>query len=113
MQAELTPPQDVPVQAPENAPVAVIKADDLKALGNKLSSLFTQYVSDRRVAELKWMRNLRQYLGQYDPEILQQLGKDRSLAYPKLTRVKVISVLSRIMNLMFPGNERNWADLSS
>jgi len=108
MQAELTPPQDVPVQAPENAPVAVIKADDLKALGNKLSSLFTQYVSDRRVAELKWMRNLRQYLGQYDPEIERDLSVNRSRAYPRITRVKCISVLSRVMNLMFPGNERNW-----
>jgi hypothetical protein len=108
MQAELTPPQDVPVQAPENAPVAVIKADDLKALGNKLSSLFTQYVSDRRVAELKWMRNLRQYLGQYDPEIERELSVNRSRAYPRITRVKCISVLSRVMNLMFPGNERNW-----
>jgi hypothetical protein len=108
MQAELTPPQDVLVQAPENAPVTVIKAEDLRALGNKLSSLFTQYVSDRRVAELKWMRNLRQYLGQYDPDIEKDLSVNRSRAYPRITRVKCISVLSRIMNLMFPGNERNW-----
>lgn len=108
MQAELTPPQDVPVEAPETAPVAIIKPGDLKALGDKLSSLFTQYVSDRRVAELKWMRNLRQYLGQYDPEIERDLSVNRSRAYPRITRVKCISVLSRVMNLMFPGNERNW-----
>jgi hypothetical protein len=108
MQAELTPPQDLLVPAPETAPVAVIKADDLRALGNKLSGLFTQYVSDRRVAELKWMRNLRQYLGQYDPEIERDLSVNRSRAYPRITRVKCISVLSRVMNLMFPGNERNW-----
>lgn len=108
MQAELTPPQDTPVPVPETAPVNVIKAEDLKGLGDKLSSLFTQYVSDRRVAELKWMRNLRQYLGQYDPEVERELGVNRSRAYPRITRVKCISVLSRVMNLMFPGNERNW-----
>lgn len=108
MQAELTPPQDTLVPVPETAPVSVIKAEDLKGLGDKLSSLFTQYVSDRRVAELKWMRNLRQYLGQYDPEVERELGVNRSRAYPRITRVKCISVLSRVMNLMFPGNERNW-----
>lgn len=109
MQAELTPPQDVPVAAPETAPVRVIKAEDLRALGDKLGPLFQQYASDRRLAELRWMRNLRQYLGQYDPEIDKELSPNRSRAYPRVTRVKCISVLSRIMNLMFPGNERNWA----
>lgn len=108
MQAELTPPQDIPVPAPETAPVRVIKAEDLRALGDKLTPLFAQYVSDRQVAELRWMRNLRQYLGQYDPEIEKELSPNRSRAYPRITRVKCISVLSRVMNLMFPGNERNW-----
>lgn len=108
MQAELTPTQDVPVPAPETAPVRVIKAEDLRALGDKLGPLFAQYVSDRRIAELRWMRNLRQYLGQYDPEVEKEMAPGRSRAYPRVTRVKCISVLSRIMNLMFPGNERNW-----
>lgn len=77
-------------------------------LGQNLDRLFTQYAADRRIAELKWIRNLRQYLGIYDPEIEGQLGANRSKAYPRLTRVKCISVLARIMNLMFPGNEENW-----
>lgn len=108
MQAELTPPVDIPVPAPETAPVKVIKSTELKALGDKLSSLFTQYVSDRRIAELRWTRNLRQYLGIYDPEVEKQISANRSHAYPRVTRVKCISVLSRVMSLMFPGNERNW-----
>lgn len=109
MPAELTPTQDIPVPAAETAPVKVIKAEDLRAIGDKLAPLFQQYVSDRRIAELRWMRNLRQYLGQYDPDIEKELSQNRSHAYPRITRVKCISVLSRIMNLMFPGNERNWA----
>lgn len=108
MQAELTPTQDVIV--PElDAPVRVITADNLRGMGDKLSQLFAQYVSDRRIAELRWTRNLRQYLGLYDPDIERELSTNRSKAYPRITRVKCISVLSRIMNLMFPGNERNWS----
>jgi hypothetical protein len=89
-------------------PVQEIKSEDLRKLGGELSKLFTQYVSDRQLVEQQWMKNLRQYRGIYDPEALNEIGKKRSQAYPRITRVKCISVLSRVMNLMFPGNERNW-----
>lgn len=107
MDAELKPPA-VTVEPSDQAPVKTIKSEELAALGQNLFRLFDQYNSDRRVAELKWLRNLRQYLGIYDPEIEKELPVNRSKAYPRVTRVKVISMLSRVMNLMFPGNERNW-----
>jgi hypothetical protein len=88
--------------------VRVIKPEALRNLGYELNKLFAQYAQDRQLTELKWLRNLRQYLGIYDPEIESQLAPNRSRAYPRITRVKCISVLSRLMNLMFPGNERNW-----
>ena len=103
-----TMPPATMVEAPETAPVPVIRPEELQRMGQKLKSLFDQYVSDRRIAELRWLRNLRQYLGVYDPDIEQTFSPQRSKAYPRITRVKCISVLSRIMNLMFPGNERNW-----
>lgn len=107
-----TPPMDMIVPdlglAPP-PPVKVIRSEDLRQIGNHLDQRFRQYVSDRRIAELKWLRNLRQYLGLYDPEIEKELSPARSKAYPRVTRVKCIAMLARIMNLMFPGNERNWA----
>jgi hypothetical protein len=113
-------PPAVPVEPQENAPVRTIDPMVLKSLGDQLTKLFETYKNDRLLTEQKWLRNLRQYLGVYDPEIENQLSVNRSRAYPRLTRVKCISVLSRVMNLMFPGNERNWelqaspnADMSS
>lgn len=104
--SELKPPSvDVPG---DDAPVRVIRSQDVQMLGQKLDALFLQYRSDRRIAELRWLRNERQYLGIYDPETEKELSANRSKAYPKITRIKCISVLSRLMNLMFPGNERNW-----
>lgn len=96
------------VSPPENAPVQVLRPETLRQLADQLTRTFDTYKNDRRIAELKWLRNLRQYLGIYDPEIENQLSPNRSKAYPRITRVKCISVLSRVMNLMFPGNERNW-----
>ena len=91
-----------------DAPVRKIDADGLRQLGQNLDRLFNLYKYDRRLVELRWLRNLRQYLGIYDPEVEQTLAPNRSKAYPRITRVKCVSVLSRLMNLMFPGNERNW-----
>ncbi|MFM7856222.1 MAG: hypothetical protein ACKO96_30940, partial [Flammeovirgaceae bacterium] len=98
--SEIAPPDVRVGETPLSpAPVKVIKSDELRQLGQNLEKLFTQYVSDRRIAELKWLRNLRQYLGIYDPEIERDLSPNRSKAYPRITRVKCISVLSHIMNL--------------
>lgn len=80
----------------------------LRTLGATLSRRFTQYEQDRRLAELKWERNSRQYLGIYDPEVETILDKNRSRAYPKVTRVKCVSMLSRLMNLLFQADDKNW-----
>lgn len=90
------------------APVLKLDTNVLRQLGQDLNRLFSEYSSDRRQTELKYMRNLRQYLGIYDPEIKQQIPRNRSMAYPRITRVKCISFLSRVMNLMYPGNEKNY-----
>lgn len=80
----------------------------LKSLGTRLVSRFNDYKRERREVEVQWLRNLRQYLGQYDPEILEKIEPDRSRAYPKLTRIKVVSMVSRLMALLFPTSEKNW-----
>ncbi len=82
--------------------------DGLKRLGAKLSSRFAQYESDRRLAEMKWGRNARQFLGVYDPEVEKAIDPNRSRAYPKLTRTKCVSMLSRLMNLLFQADDKNW-----
>lgn len=77
-------------------------------LGNKLKSKFTIYKKDRAPAEEQWMKNLRQYLGKYDPEFESKMAGNTSRAYPKRTRVKCVSMVSRLMSLLFPAGEKNW-----
>jgi len=91
----------------EDAPV--LNKDALERLGKQLQQRFVRYESERRVQELKWLRNLRQWLGQYDPDVEAQLGPHRSRAYPKLTRIEVISMVSRLTNMLFPASEKNWS----
>jgi hypothetical protein len=77
-------------------------------LGQTLRRRFDEYVRDRRMAELKWLQNARQFLGEHDPEVKAALDATRSRAYPRLTRVKVMSMVARLMNLLFPTSEKNW-----
>ena len=103
-----TPPVVVDGTPAGDAPVRQINAATLRNLGSRYKGLFDRYAGERTIAEQKWLRNLRQYLGIYDPDVLRQLDPNRSKAYPRLTRVKCVALLSRLMNLMFPGNETNW-----
>lgn len=90
-----------------------LKPDGIARLGSMLAGRFNQYEWDRRVSELQWERNQRQYLGVYDPDIERNMDVNRSRAYPKLTRVKCVSMLSRLMNLLFPVDDKNWTVLPS
>jgi hypothetical protein len=90
------------------APAPTIDLLKLKALGSFLLSEFKTYEAHRKLAELRWVRNLRQFMGEYDPDVKKQLDAMRSQAYPRITRVKCISMLSRLMNLLFSGSEKNW-----
>ncbi len=96
------------VAVPGDGPVRSVDTAGLRQLGQKLSKTFAAYKSDRVIQEERWLRNLRQYLGYIDPDIESRMDPMRSKAYPKVTRIKCISTLARIMDLMFPSDDRNW-----
>jgi hypothetical protein len=79
------------------------------ALGNLLLAEFTQAENARRDTEERWLRDLRQYRGIYDPDVLAAIGAARSKAFVRATRVKVKTVDARVADLLFPtGSERTW-----
>ena len=110
--ASMPPPQPVlpsdAVSSPALLAPLPIDMQRLKNLGVRLADDFKTYENHRKLAELRWTRNLRQFLGEYDPDIAKQLDTNRSRAYPRLTRVKVVSMVARLMNLLFPTSEKNW-----
>ena len=89
--------------------VPVVNVEWMKKLGQKFYSQFGQYKKDRRETEQQWLRNLRQVKGIYDPEIESRIDDDQSKAYPKVTRTKVIGTVARLMEMLFPQTEKNWA----
>ena len=82
----------------------------LDALGHRLIGEFTQAENQRRLTEERWLEDLRQYRGQYNPETLAAIGPHRAKSFFRKTRVKVKTVDSRLSDLLFPsGSEKNWS----
>jgi hypothetical protein len=79
------------------------------ALGSLLLAEFAQAENARRETEERWLRDLRQYRGIYDADVLAAIGPQRSKAFVRATRVKVKTVDARVADLLFPtGTERTW-----
>jgi hypothetical protein len=110
VQAAPTPPGPPAPWGPATADDAPRKLDAivLADLARTYEGILLRYKGERQPVELRWLRNLRQVMGIYDPEIEKILPANRSRAYPRLTRTKCLQLLARVMNLMFPGNDKNW-----
>jgi hypothetical protein len=106
------------VSAVEQTEYALAAADQLRdeaptqaldALGVELLAEFSRAELERRLTEERWLQDIRQYRGRYDPDVLAAIGPNRSKAFVRKTRVKVKTINSRVADLLFPaGGEKNW-----
>lgn len=79
-------------------------------LAIKIRGRFKEAETARKEIETRWLKDLRQYRGQYDPEVLQRIHPNRSKAFIRITRTKVKTVDSRLVDLLFPANgDSNWS----
>ena len=76
------------------------------SFGYRLYNQFTLNESFRRAKELQWLEDLRAYKGIYDPDV--KISANASKVYPKITRSKVNIVLSRLHEMLFPENDKNF-----
>lgn len=77
-------------------------------LGPQLLSEFAEAERMRQNIEQRWLMDLRQYRGIYEPEVMARLG-NRSKVFSKKTRVKVRAINDRVFDLEFPdGSEKNF-----
>lgn len=80
----------------------------LFGLGSSLIDEFREAEMLRKEAEDRWLKDLRQYKGQYESG--EEANMKGSKAFMRKTRVKVESVDARLIDLLFPANrERNFS----
>lgn len=77
--------------------------------GAQLSKRWQSWRDIRRPQEEQWLVNLRQFYGQYEPDIDKGIKAGRSRTFVGITRMKVMSIYSRLLNVFFPANgKRHW-----
>lgn len=83
---------------------------NINSLGLTMLSEFAEAEAAKRATEERFIKDLRQFKGIYDPEVLKYIGAERSKAFFKATRVKVKTADARVTDLLFPSNsERNFS----
>lgn len=84
--------------------------ESVQSIGTLLLAEFNQAEIAKRETEQRFLKDLRQYRGIYEPEVLARIGKVRSKTFTRATRVKVKTVNARVSDLLFSASseERNW-----
>ncbi|MBF0137405.1 MAG: hypothetical protein HQL65_14300 [Magnetococcales bacterium] len=75
---------------------------------DQLAELAQEQVRKRQQVEERWLEDLRQYHGKYDPVTLSQLGENQSRIFVNLTRSKANTAEARLADMLFPTDDRNW-----
>jgi hypothetical protein len=80
----------------------------IQALSTELLREFAEAEQLRLPTEEKWLKDIRQFRGQYEQDVLDTLT-NRSKSFVRRTRVKVNTTDARMMDYLFPaGQEKNW-----
>lgn len=89
---------------PERKPIV-----DIGSLAVRLKAELDDAMQARTMVEDRWLKDLRQYRGQYEPDVAERLKKyKRSQVYYRLTTQKVNTLVARLMDLLFPQKTKNW-----
>jgi len=83
----------------------------MASFGYRLNNQFFINKAHRRAKELTWLEDLRSYKGLYDPTVKIEDGNSR--VYPKIPRSKVNIVLSRLHQMLFSDNDKNFEFLTT
>lgn len=83
--------------------------DVVEMLVGRLESEANDRVSKKNIVELRWIEDLTQYEGRYGTGEESRLSSGgRSTAFVNETRPKTLACESKLYDLLFPTDDRNW-----
>lgn len=95
----------------ESEEVAAQRARDrMSAFGSKLQRLADERVAGRIEIEKRWLEDLYQYNGKYDSETQSRLAASasKSKVFVNITRPKSNTIEARLVDMLFPTDDKNW-----
>lgn len=97
--------------AQHEAAEALAAANDqqLQQLGASIMAKFDDTERKRTYIETRWLEDLRQYHGRYDPSVEKELDDAESCAlFLNITKPKTHAFCARVMDMVLPTDEKNW-----
>lgn len=95
--------------APESAGEFRRGREQLRAIITRLETEARRRVDARQSVEKRWKEDLEAYHGIYDAQTRENLQKGgNSQLFINLTRPKTDAMAARLIDLLFPTDERNW-----
>lgn len=100
----------MPVDAGTNGgPPEQALDDRLKEFVGQLEDEARRRVDRRHIVEQRWLDDLRQYHGVYDPDVQKRINDEQgSKVFIGLTATKTDAMEARLWDLLFPTDDRNW-----
>lgn len=84
-------------------------SERLQGFCSKLHVEAKRRVDRRNIVEQRWLEDLRQYHGSYDDVTLKKLvDNEGSQVFINLTATKTDALEARLLDLLFPTDDRNW-----
>lgn len=100
----------MPAQTSQPSEPDMRQLSAMRAIAGRLESVVNDRVSQRQPLEQRWIEDLEQLHGRYDQTTLAKLISDeRSRLFMNRTRQKTEAIASRLKDMLFPTDERNWA----
>lgn len=94
--------------APNEEDERVRDVELLQMLGQQLMRRAEEQVRKRYEIEQRWMQDLRQYHGKYDPDVEAKMEATDSKIFANLTRAKTTTAEARLADMLFPSDDKNW-----
>lgn len=83
------------------------REEDLQMLGGKLHRLAHEQVAARQQIETRWLRDIRQYHGEYTPDELARM-RGKSSVFVNITRNKTRAGIARLGDMLLPNDDTNF-----
>lgn len=106
----------LPATSMPTSPLPEATGGDSEDLAKRLEGFIATLHSEaqrrvyrRNTVEQRWIEDLQQYHGVYTDDTLARLNKNKgSRAFINLTATKTDSMTARLIDLLFPTDDRNW-----
>lgn len=83
--------------------------DRLNVFASRLSRIASEQAGKRHEIEDRWLHDLRQYHGEYDPSDEARLNSaGGSKIFVNITRNKTNAAEARLQDMLFPTDDKNW-----